>query len=291
MRRRRHVRPLPQCSVVVTGAGSGIGAALARAFASAGAAVWCTDLDEGAAAATARDCGPRSTAARLDVTDAAAVSRLVDAVVDTHGRIDVMVNNAGISFGGDTELLGLDRWNAIIDVNLRGVVHGVDAAYRHMIRQGEGHIVTTASMGGLTPAGLITSYVTTKHAVVGLSLALRSEAAAHGVRVLALCPAAVETPLLDAGSVGGFRGRDYYLTGQGVANAYSPDRLAQDAIDAMARDRALLVVPGRARAAWRFYRLAPGLLWWSSKRFVRARRRGFVQNQSDQNQSEKPDGS
>ncbi|MBE7191693.1 MAG: SDR family oxidoreductase [Gordonia polyisoprenivorans] len=280
MRRRRHVRPLPECSVIVTGAGSGIGAALARAFAAAGAAVWCTDIGESAAESTARECGPRARAAALDVTDATAVASLVDSVVATHGRIDVMVNNAGISFGGDTEKLGLDRWNAIIDVNLRGVVHGVDAAYPHMIRQGEGHIVTTASMGGLTPAGLITSYVTTKHAVVGLSLALRSEASAHCVRVLALCPAAVETPLLDAGSVGGFQGRDFYLTGQGLANAYSADRLAAEAIEAMARDRALLVVPGRARAAWRFYRLAPGLLWWSSKRFVAARRRGFEQSQA-----------
>ncbi|MBE7159830.1 MAG: SDR family oxidoreductase [Williamsia herbipolensis] len=279
MRRRRHVRPLPECSVIVTGAGSGIGAALARAFTAAGAAVWCSDIDESAAASTARACGPRATAEALDVTDASAVANLVDSVVATHGRIDVMVNNAGISFGGDTEKLGLDRWNAIIDVNLRGVVHGVEAAYPHMIRQGEGHIVTTASMGGLTPAGLITSYVTTKHAVVGLSLALRSEAAAHGVRVLALCPAAVETPLLDAGSVGGFRGRDFYLTGQGLANAYDADRLATEAIEAMARDRALLVVPGRARAAWRFYRVAPGLLWWSSKRFVAARRRGFTPSQ------------
>ncbi|GAA2066442.1 SDR family oxidoreductase [Williamsia deligens] len=279
---------MAECSVIVTGAGSGIGAALARAFAGAGSAVWCTDIDDDAARQTARDCGPRATAARLDVTDAVGVADLVDSVVSAHGRVDVMVNNAGISFGGDTELLGLDRWNAIIDVNLRGVVHGVDAAYRHMIRQGEGHIVTTASMGGLTPAGLITSYVATKHAVVGLSLALRSEAAAHGIRVLALCPAAVETPLLDAGSVGGFRGRDYYLTGQGLANAYSADRLATETLEAMARDRALLVVPGRARLAWRLYRWAPGVVWWSSTRFVAARRRGFAVTQ---NQPENPDGS
>jgi NADP-dependent 3-hydroxy acid dehydrogenase YdfG len=90
-----------------------------------------------------------------------------------------MFNNAGIVWGGDTELLTLDKWNAIIDVNIRGVVHGVAAAYPQMIKQGHGHIVNTASMAGLTAAGQITSYVTTKHAVVGLSLALRSEAAAH----------------------------------------------------------------------------------------------------------------
>ena len=131
-----------------------------------------------------------------------------------------MFNNAGIAWGGDTELLTLDQWNAIIDVNIRGVVHGVTAAYPVMLRQGHGHIVNTASMAGLTAAGQITSYVMTKHAIVGLSLALRSEAVPRGVGVLAVCPGAVETPILDKGAIGGFVGRDYYLRGQG-----SQDRL------------------------------------------------------------------
>ena len=80
------------------------------------------------------------------------------------------------------------------------MVHGVHAAYPLMVRQGRGLIVNTASMGGLMAAGQLTSYVMSKHAVVGLSLALRSEAAAHGVGVLAICPSAVETPLLDKGA-------------------------------------------------------------------------------------------
>ena len=104
------------------------------------------------------------------------------------GRLDLMFNNAGITWAADTELLTLEQWNSIIDVNIRGVVHGVAAAYPQMVRQGHGHIVNTASMAGLAAAGLITSYVMTKHAVVGLSLALRTEAAAHGVGVLAICP-------------------------------------------------------------------------------------------------------
>ena len=130
------------------------------------------------------------------------------------GRLDLMFNNAGITWGGDTELLTLDQWNAIIDVNIRGVVHGVAAAYPLMVRQGHGHIVNTASMAGLAAAGQITSYVMTKHAVVGLSLALRSEAAGRGVGVLAVCPTAVETPILDKGAIGGFVGRDFYRMGQ-----------------------------------------------------------------------------
>src|ERR1700727_785899 len=159
--------------------------------------------------------GPGSaTSATLDVTDPAAVKAAVDAVVTRAGQLDLMFNNAGIAWGGDTELLTLDQWNAIIDVNIRGVVHGVTAAYPVMLRQGHGYIVNTASMAGLTPAGQITSYVMTKHAIVGLSLALRSEAVSRGVGVLAVCPGAVETPILDKGAIGGFVGRDYFMGGQ-----------------------------------------------------------------------------
>ncbi|MGA9612914.1 MAG: SDR family oxidoreductase, partial [Mycobacterium sp.] len=206
--------------------------------------------------------------ATLDVTDAAAVAAAVDAVVTRAGRLDLMFNNAGIAWGGDTELLTLDQWNAIIDVNIRGVVHGVTAAYPVMLRQGHGHIVNTASMAGLTAAGQITSYVMTKHAIVGLSLALRSEAVPRGVGVLAVCPGAVETPILDKGGIGGFVGRDYYLRGQGRKTAYSADRLARDTLKAIGRNKALLVKPRQAYAQWVFARLAPGLLRRFSIRFI-----------------------
>ena len=208
---------------IVTGAGSGIGAALCRALVAAGADVVCTDIDGAAAARTAeglhgpgnRDLGHPRRHRRGRGGGA------VDGVVARAGRLDLMFNNAGIAWGGDTELLTLDQWNAIIDVNIRGVVHGVAAAYPVMLRQGHGHIVNTASMAGLTAAGQITSYVMTKHAIVGLSLALRSEAVSPGVGVLAVCPGAVETPILDKGAIGGFVGRDYYLRGQGMKTAYS----------------------------------------------------------------------
>jgi NAD(P)-dependent dehydrogenase (short-subunit alcohol dehydrogenase family) len=247
---------------IVTGAGSGIGAALSRALAAAGVDVVCADIDRDAAERTAAGAPGPGTAhpVQLDVTDAAAVQAAVDDVVAHKGRLDLMFNNAAIAWGGDTELLTLEQWNAIIDVNIRGVVHGVAAAYPVMLRQGDGHIVNTASMAGLIPGGQITSYVMTKHAVVGLSLALRTEAVNRGVGVLAICPAAVETPMLDKGAVGGFVGREYYLRGQGVRKAYDADRLAHDALRAIRRNRALLVVPWQARAMWRVNRLAPGMI-------------------------------
>jgi NAD(P)-dependent dehydrogenase (short-subunit alcohol dehydrogenase family) len=259
---------------IVTGGGSGFGAALCRALVAVGADVVCTDIDGDATAKTVESLhGPgNARSATLDVTDAAAVQAAVDDVVARTGRLDLIFNNAGIAWGGDTELLTLEQWNAIIDVNIRGVVHGVAAAYPVMLRQGHGHIVNTASMAGLTAGGQITSYVMTKHAVVGLSLALRSEAVPRGVGVLAVCPAAVETPILDKGAIGGFVGRDYYLRGQGMKTAYDPDRLARDTLRAIERNKALLVAPKRAHASWVFARLTPGLLQRLSIRFIAQQR-------------------
>jgi NAD(P)-dependent dehydrogenase (short-subunit alcohol dehydrogenase family) len=256
---------------IVTGAGSGIGAALCRALVAAGADVVCTDVDGDAADRAAAALGARARSACLDVTDAAAVQAAVDEVADRAGRLDLMFNNAGICWGGDTELLTLDQWNAIIDVNIRGVVHGVAAAYPLMLRQGHGHIINTASMAGLTAAGQITSYVTTKHAVVGLSLALRSEAVPRGVGITVVCPAAVETPILDKGAIGGFVGRDYFLQAQG-GKPYDADRLARDVLRAVEKNRAILVKPRVAHGQWLFARLAPTLMNRMSMRFIEGQR-------------------
>jgi NAD(P)-dependent dehydrogenase (short-subunit alcohol dehydrogenase family) len=262
-------------TAVVTGAGGGIGSALCRGLVAAGATVVCADLDVGKAEATAVSAaGPgRARAVSLDVTDAQAVQSLVDDVVGEHGRLDLMFNNAGITLLGETQDLTLAQWNAIIDVNLRGVVHGVVAAYPLMVRQGGGDIVNTASMGGLMAAGLLTSYVTTKHAVVGLSLALRSEAAAHGVGVTVVCPAAVETPMLDKGEIGQVKGRDYYLQGQGIRRPLDPDDLAAQVLAAVAAGKAMVVTPRQARIAWRIGRFAPGFTQRASIRFVAKQRR------------------
>ena len=251
---------------VVTGGGSGIGSALVDALRADGATVYAADLHP----------GPDGVA--LDVTDADAVQALVDRVVAEHGRLDLLFNNAGICFIGETEDLTRAQWDAIIDVNIRGVVHGVQAAYPQMIRQGGGHIVNTASMGGLMAAGLLTSYVMTKHAVVGLSAALRSEGAAHGVGVTVVCPAAVETPMLDQGEIGRVRGRDFYLKGQGIKRPVTPQALAARALAAVAADEAVVMEPVQARFAWRLQRLAPGFVRSQSTKFVAKQRAMAAKN-------------
>jgi NAD(P)-dependent dehydrogenase (short-subunit alcohol dehydrogenase family) len=262
-------------TAIVTGAGSGIGAALSRALVKAGAHVVCADLDLPAAEKTvASVTGPGTArAVPLDVTSASDVAALVASVAAERGTLDLMFNNAGISIGGETQELTLEHWNSIIDVNIRGVVHGVHAAYPLMVEQRSGHIVNTASMGGLMAAGLLTSYVMTKHAVVGLSLALRSEAAAFGVGVTAVCPSAVDTPILDKGAVGRFHGRDYFLKGQGVRRPLEPDALAKQVLVAVLANKPLLVTPRTARIAWRIGRLSPSFVAASSIRFVAKQRR------------------
>jgi NAD(P)-dependent dehydrogenase (short-subunit alcohol dehydrogenase family) len=243
---------------VVTGGGSGIGRALSIELARRGAVVHVTDVNGASAEKTAKDIGGSATHAALDVRDAPAVQKLCDAI----GAIDYMFNNAGIGVGGEIQDLTLAHWDRIIDVNIRGVVHGIHAVYPGMIARGRGHIVNTASMAGLAPAPLLTPYAMTKHAVVGLSVSLRAEAAAYGVKVSALCPTAIETPILDAMGPADLPKPKWmpdtrkFLT-KISGTPYPVEKLATETLDAVEGDVGIIVIPGRARAMWRAYRFMP----------------------------------
>ena len=190
-------------TAVVTGGASGIGRAIGQQLVRRGAQVWLADIDGEAARKAAGEMGGPGAAlgVAVDVRDAQAVHALVASVFDASGRLDFMFNNAGIALFGDVRLMSLDQWRDLIDVNVVGVVNGIDAAYPRMIEQGHGHIVNTASAAGLIPVPYNTAYSATKHAVVGLSLALRIEAERYGVRVSVVCPGVVDTPIKDRMSV------------------------------------------------------------------------------------------
>lgn len=248
---------------VITGGASGIGRAIATSLVLRGDTVVVADLDGVGAEKVAAGLSERgrAEATELDVTDAGAVAGLYRDLRARHGRLDLVFNNAGIAVGGATDELTLDHWNKTLDVNLRGVIHGVHAAYPIMVAQGHGHIVNTASLAGLVPAPMMLPYTTTKHAVVGLSLALRAEAAAHGVRVSAICPGFVDTPLLDNANPdlpeteAASHAREAALRVQ--RRLYTPEALARDVLRGVARNQALIVAPASARAAWRGVRLSP----------------------------------
>ena len=263
---------------IVTGAASGIGKALAGTLARRGATVVLADIDEAGAkaAADALAAGPpgRVSGVALDVTDAEAVAALVERVAQDHGHLDFLFNNAGIAVAGPVSELTLAHWNRTIDVNLRGVVHGVVAAYPIMIRQGRGHIVNTASLAGLLPSPMLTPYGMTKHGVVSLSESLRMEAAEHGVRVSVVCPGVIDTPLLDKGNppdlppVAHMPNARTLLT-KIIGRAYPAASLAEDVLDGVARNRPIIVTPRHARIPWRIYRISPRLMIETGPRFMR----------------------
>ena len=188
----------------VTGGASGIGAALTTKLVDGGAEVWIADRQIGPAHELAQGLnsgGAKAHAIELDVRSYPSFERAVAEAVQQSGRIDYLFNNAGIGVGGEIDSYTLDDWNDVFDVNLRGVVHGIQAVYPIMIRQHSGHIVNTASMAGLVTSGMA-SYTATKHAVVALSKTLRLEAERHGVQVSVFCPGVIRTPMMTGGQYG-----------------------------------------------------------------------------------------
>ena len=248
---------------IVTGGGSGIGRAISAELARRGSHVVVADLDRGRAEEVAAGLGDRGSAAGVDVVDAEAVRELVAATTERHGRLDVMVNNAGVAIGGLLEELDERHWTRALDVNLRGVINGVTAAYPVMSAQRSGHILNTASLAGLIPAPAMLPYTTTKHAVVGLSTALRAEAASRGVRVSVLCPAFVDTPLLDdvyaapASFGGGTSVRSRVRLVQ--PRFLTPEVVATRAVDGLAANKAVIPVGWLAHTLWRLNRFAPAV--------------------------------
>ncbi|HEY5156150.1 MAG TPA: SDR family NAD(P)-dependent oxidoreductase [Acidimicrobiales bacterium] len=187
---------------VVTGAGSGIGLALANRFAAAGLQVVLADVDATALAAAAREVGERGVDTLevvCDVSDEAAVQALASATVERFGTAHVVCNNAGVMSSADPWSGPLSTWQWVIGVNLWGVVHGVRAFLPILAAQGEGHIVNTASIAGLLP-GFGPSYDASKHAVVAITedLYRETQMSGSGVGVSVLCPGWVRTGILDA---------------------------------------------------------------------------------------------
>ncbi len=241
--------------VVVTGAASGIGAALAGRLVSAGARVVAADADEKGLAALPRGV----VASRLDVTDGVAVGELIEKTAADHGRLDYVFNNAGIFASGPFETMSDSAWQQVVDVNLWGVIHGTRAAYAIMRQQGHGHIVNTASSAGVMPVARSAAYAATKHGVVGLSTSLRSEAAAHGVRVSVAVPGLVDTGIF--ATARDLTGDDYQRTIERLPfRKVIPDRAAGDILAGVERNQQFITFPRYNRAIWRLYRLMPSVM-------------------------------
>ncbi len=266
MESSKNLRIFNGATAIVTGGASGIGRALAEELAKRGCEVVLVDLQIELAeevASKIRISGGKAKAVKIDVTDFLAMEHLVQETVKRTGRLDYIFNNAGIVIGGYVHHYGVEDWSQIVDVNLRGVINGVHAAYRIMMRQGFGHIVNTASMAGLMPGPGNVAYTTTKHAVVGLSTSLRAEAKQMGIRVSVICPGAIRTPILEGGGKYGKMLIEIPLEKQRRVwekfKPMPPGIFAAKVLDLVAKDKAIIIVPSWWKLYWWINRLSPSL--------------------------------
>ncbi|MCZ0730992.1 SDR family oxidoreductase [Mycolicibacterium iranicum] len=211
--------------ILVTGASSGIGEAVAQRLAADGHHVVAgarreDRLDQ--LAAKIKDAGGSIETRRLDVTDPADVTAFVDAAVAAHGRVDVVVNNAGVMPLSRLDALLVDEWNRMIDVNVRGLLHGIAAALPHFKRQGGGHFITVASIGAHEVVPTAAVYCATKYAAWAITEGLRLESD-PSIRVTTVSPGVVESELADTISDPNAAAamKDYR------AEAISPDAIAR----------------------------------------------------------------
>jgi NADP-dependent 3-hydroxy acid dehydrogenase YdfG len=184
--------------VVVTGASSGLGEATARLLSAQGAqlVLGARRIDRlNSLADELMGRGGKALAVATDVSDSDQVKRLVDAAVRTYGRIDVMVNNAGLMPQAPLDRLQIDEWNLMIDVNIKGVLYGIAAALPYMQQQKAGHFINVSSVAGHKVGPGFAVYAATKHAVRALSEGLRQEVKPYNIRTTVISPGAVATEL------------------------------------------------------------------------------------------------
>lgn len=247
---------------VITGAGSGIGAATAVRFANLGAVVVATDIDEASANETAEQCrrrGAQAHAYRCDVADAEAVQALSDTVSADVGPVDVLVNNAGVGVGGPFLDTTADDWTWLRSINLDGVVHGCRSFGAPMVERRRGHIVNIASGAAYLPNRRLATYCASKAAVVMLSRCLRADWARHHVGVSVVCPGVIKTPILEHTRLRGSAVDEKTLMARAFRIGHSPDAVAKAVTGALARNREMVSVGIETQLGYHALRLLPPL--------------------------------
>ncbi|HEY2732907.1 MAG TPA: SDR family NAD(P)-dependent oxidoreductase [Polyangiales bacterium] len=231
------MRDLKDRIAVVTGAGGGIGRALALELARAGCHLVLADIDEARTrdlAGAIEALGRRALSVATDVRDIAAVERLLATTLSTMGACHLAFNNAGVFHAATLVETSNEQWHRVVDTNLWGVINGSRTFGAHFRKQGEGHIVNTASAAGFFPMPGMGSYSTTKFAIIGFSEQLRWELAADGVGVTVLCPGVVRTGIGKAPGAG----LEHVDVDELVRKSPPPEGLARKAIAAVRGDRA-----------------------------------------------------
>lgn len=182
--------------VFITGGASGIGRAIAETFAAEGASIAVADLNAEQAAVTAAELGRGAIGLACDVSDEEALNRAIDRTIEVFGRLDVLINNAGLQFVSPIEDFPTAKFEQIVKILLVGPFVAIKRVFPHMKRQGFGRVINVASINGLVGFAGKAAYNSAKHGVIGLTKVAALEGAAHGITVNALCPGYVDTPLV-----------------------------------------------------------------------------------------------
>lgn len=182
---------------IVTGGASGIGHEIAKRFAGAGAIVVIADIDMEAASEAAKSLGDQHMAVKMDVTDPDGVQTAVNQVVEEHGRIDVLVSNAGIQVVHRVENMAFEDWKKVTSIHLDGGFLTSKAVLPHMYKQESGSIIFMGSVHSKEASELKSPYVSAKHGLLGLSRVIAKEGGKKGVRSNVICPGFVKTPLVE----------------------------------------------------------------------------------------------
>jgi NAD(P)-dependent dehydrogenase (short-subunit alcohol dehydrogenase family) len=252
--------------ILITGAGSGIGRATALLLAQYETTLILCDLNADAVTQTAeaaRALGAKTETHTVDVSDWDDMQAFSVKVHKTHQAIDILVNNAGVGLGGDFLSTPVTDWQWVIGINLMGVVHGCKLFAPAMVAQKQGHIVNLASAAGYYAAPDMTAYAASKHAVMGLSEALRAEMAEHGIGVSAICPGVINTNIVAAGRMNGATGAaQEKIAALYRRRNYGPEHVAEAIVTAIINNRAVTPVSPEAWAMYGAKRFTPGLLDW-----------------------------
>jgi NAD(P)-dependent dehydrogenase (short-subunit alcohol dehydrogenase family) len=269
------VRDLSGKTVLVTGAGSGIGRASAVAFGSRGADLVICDLDEAGLAQTKETLEAMGRSVLSRRVDVGSPHEMREFAAEVHGEVravDILMNNAGVGLAASFLDTPLEDWDWLLRVNLWGVIHGCHFFLPPMVSRGAGgHVVNVASLASYMPSETLSAYTTSKYGVLGLSEALRVELHRHRIGVTAVCPGVINTALTTTSRMrgaAGAPGERERLSRLYQRRNYGPERVARNVLKAIQRNRAVAPISLESWIVFYLKRIAPGAVRALTRRLL-----------------------